>query len=117
MKNSILSGSPAIALYLAWGYESDPLYEPKVSAFSDCKDPNKRIRENMDFEDFSPSEFCTVPNAVAEIDYLNELLECAKIYKEEDYAFFIDEHNIPMIKPTNEFYSKKLYVSGDNPLF
>lgn len=114
IKNSILSGSPAIALYLAWGYESDPLYEPKVSAFSDCKDPNKRIREYMDFEDFSPSEFCTVPNAVAEIDYLNELLECAKIYKEENYAFFIDENNIPMIMPTTEFLSKYLFGKNDD---
>ncbi len=118
LKNTILSDSPDIASYLMFGYKSDPLYEPNAKAFHDGKDPNKRIRENMDFEDFSLSESCTTPNAAAEIDYFNELLECAKIYKEEDYAFFIDENDMPMIMPTTEFFSKYLSgESGDTSLF
>jgi len=111
--NRILSASPAIAQYQMFVNEIDPLYEPNVNAFYDGKDPNKMVCKNEDYRGFSLGDF-SEKDAVTEIDYLNELLECAKNFKEEDYTFFIDDKDIPMILPTNEFYSKYLFENGNN---
>lgn len=117
LKNTILSGSPAVALYLMCGNEIDPRYEPDVNAFHKGKDLNNMIRNNMDFEGFSPLGSCAVPNSVEEIGYLSELLECAKTFKEGSHTFFIDENNLPMIMPTLEFYSKYLFGKSSDNIF